>query len=126
MISVDPIQTQVEFFRNSACSECHAKGLCGVQEGETKVVSVPTDGFNLHNVGDEVTLCLKPTMGLKAVWISYVIPLFVLIAALVVASLCGGSELWCGLSGIIAVAAYYIVIWCLRGRLKNEFVFYIK
>ena len=36
------------------------------------------------------------------------------------------KELIAGLGSISGVAVYYFVIWLLRGKLKNEFVFYIK
>jgi hypothetical protein len=29
-------------------------------------------------------------------------------------------------AGLAAVAAYYLVLWLLRGRLQNEYVFTIK
>ena len=75
IIEVGPDFTTVEIVASSACSSCHAKGLCGMSEEQEKVIMVPTDGFADHKVGDEVRVLTKMTMGLKAVWISYVIPL---------------------------------------------------
>lgn len=126
VVEIGELETKVEIFRNSACSECHAKNLCGVAEGETRIVSVETNGFDPHNVGDEVEVCMKRTMGMKAVWVSYVIPLFILLLALFAGILAGASELVSGLSAIASVAIYYVVVWCMRERLNNEFVFYIK
>lgn len=126
IISIDPVETKVEIYRQSACEACHAKHLCGQGEGETKVISVATSGFDMHNVGDEVEVCLKRTMGLKAVWIGYAFPLLVLMAVLMACIFAGAGELASGLSAIAAVALYYLVVWCLRDRLRNEFVFYIK
>ena len=83
-------------------------------------------GLLRKNEGDEVELCMKPSMGAKAVWIAYVIPLLVLILAVLVASACHLPELYTGLCAIAAVAVYYMVIFCFRKRLNNDFVFYIK
>ena len=130
VLEMTPDFTTVEIVVSSACSECHAKGLCGISEEEQKVISLPTDPYAAYNVGDEVDLCTKMTMGMKAVWISYVIPLVVLM--ILILSLSNAfsasehTEVIAGLGAVAGVAVYYFVIWLLRGKLKNEFVFYIK
>lgn len=126
IVSIDSYITQVEILQTSACSECHARSLCGFSEQVSKVVPVPTDGFALRSVGDEVELCMKRSMGMKAVWISYVIPLIILMVTVLSVSAAGAGELATGLFGIGAVALYYVVILFFRDRLRNEFVFYIK
>ena len=78
VIDMTPEFTTVEILVSSACAECHAKTLCGISEVQEKVISLPTDPYATYNVGDEVELCTKMSMGMKAVWISYVIPLLIL------------------------------------------------
>ena len=126
IIEITPEFTSVEIISSSACSQCHAKGLCGFSEEESKVVMVPTSPYTERKVGDTVTLALKHTMGLKAVWISYVIPLIILMILVLSLSSVIDNEVWTGLAAIGGVALYYLVIWLLRDKLKNEFVFYIK
>ena len=126
IVDIDPAVTKVEIIRSSACSACHAKELCGFSEEEKKIVEVATSGFQPHNIGDEVVLCMKRSMGMKAVWIAYVIPLVILMVAVLSINTCGFGELATGLGAIAAVAVYYIVILCCRKRLSNEFIFYIK
>ena len=126
IIDIDQDFTTVEIMVSSACSECHAKGLCGMSEEEQKVVMVPTDPYVKHEVGEEVQVCTKMSMGLKAVWISYVIPLAVLMILILTLSAVIDNEAVTGLVSVAGVAAYYLVIWLLRDRLRSEFVFYIK
>ena len=126
IISIDPQETGVEIVRGSACSSCHAKSLCGVADAQKKVVYVPTDAFAQRSVGDEVTLGMKRSMGMKAVWISYVIPLIVLMTVILSLYALKAGELATGLGAIAAVAIYYIMVYVLRDKLKKEFVFYIK
>ena len=125
IIDITPSVTTVEIVSESACSACHAKGLCGVSESKTKTVQVPTRGWDSFKVGDGVSVVLKASMGHKAVWIAYVAPLAVLMAVILGASGLGMSELASGLTALAAVAAYYFVIWLLRARLKNEYIFNI-
>ena len=124
--SITPELTTVEILSTSACTECHAKGMCGMSESKVKEISVPTDPYSVHEVGDEVQVMLKKSMGLKAVWISYVIPLFILMILILSLSSVNVHEAYVGLGAIAGVALYYLVIYLFRNRLANDFVFYIK
>ena len=126
IVEITPEFTTVEIISQSACSECHAKGLCGLDDSVTKAISVPSNGWEQRNVGDEVEVCLKRTMGLKAVWISYVIPLLVLMILILSLSKIIESELAVGGIAIAGVGLYYFAIWLLRDRLAKDYVFYIK
>ena len=124
--SITPELTTVEILSTSACAECHAKGMCGVAESKIKEISVPTDPYSEHSAGDEVEVVLKKSMGLKAVWISYVIPLLILMILILSLSSVNVHEVYVGLGAIAGVALYYLVIYLMRNRLANDFVFYIK
>ena len=124
--SVTPELTTVEIVSTSACAECHAKGMCGMAESKVKEISVPTDPYSGYSPGDEVQVMLKKSMGLKAVWISYVIPLFILMILILSLSSVNVHEVYAGLGAIAGVALYYLLIYLFRNRLANDFVFYIK
>jgi len=126
VVSMNPQQTTVQIVSHSACSECHAAGLCGMSEYTEKAIQVPTDPYATYGVGDEVQVVLKASMGMKAVWIAYFLPLVVLLAVALGLIALGVQEVVAGLSGIAAVGLYYLVIWLLRERLQNEYVFTIQ
>ena len=126
ILEITPDFTTVQIVVSSACASCHAKSMCGMSEAEEKVIMVPTDPYAGHKVGDEVQVMTKMTMGLKAVWISYVIPLAVLMILILSLSSVIGNELLLGFVAIVGVALYYLGIWLFRDRLSDEFVFYIK
>ena len=125
IIEINPDFTTVEIMVSSACSECHAKGLCGMSEMEEKVIMVPTDPYQPRKVGDIVQVKTKMTMGLKAVWISYVIPLAVLMILILSLSAVIENEFLRGGIAIAGVGLYYFVIWLLKDRLSDQFEFYI-
>lgn len=125
ILEITPDFTTVEIVVSSACSSCHAKGLCGMSEEEEKVIMLPTDPYSDRKVGDVVQVCTKMSMGLKAVWISYVIPLAVLMILILSLHSVIGNDLLTGLAAIGGVALYYFCVWLFRERLQNEFVFYI-
>lgn len=126
IVSITPQVTTVAFTQHGACSQCHAAGLCGMGDMAEKTVEVPTDPYNKRKVGDEVEVLLKASMGFKAVYLAYLVPLVILLAAILGLMALGVGEVIAGLSGIAAVAVYYLVVWLLRGRLQNEYVFVIK
>ena len=126
VISADPQFIQVEIVSESACGACHAKGLCGVGEQKVKQVSVPTPVSPFYEVGEEVFVDLKASMGHKAVWIAYALPLVVLLAVIGILLRAGTGELTAGLGGIAAVAVYYLCIWLLRRRLRDQYIFTIR
>ena len=126
ILDITPDFTTVQIIVSSACSSCHAKGLCGISEEEEKVIMLPTDPYATYNVGDEVQVCTKMAMGLKAVWISYVIPLIILMILILSLSTIVEREAYRALMAIGGVAVYYLFVWLFRDKLSNEFVFYIK
>ena len=126
IIEITPDFTSVEIVSSSACSSCHAKGLGGMSEEHEKVIMVPTDPYSEYAVGDDVKVATKMTMGLKAVWISYVIPLAILMILILSLSSVIGNEFLMGGVAIAGVAVYYFFIWLFRDRLSDQFEFYIK
>ena len=126
IIEINPDFTTVEIMVSSACSECHAKGLCGMSEMEEKVIMVPTDPYEPRKIGDIVQVKTKMTMGLNAVWISYVIPLAVLMILILSLSAVIENEFLRGGIAIAGVGLYYFVIWLMKDRLSDQFEFYIN
>lgn len=122
---ITPQYITVEMISASACSSCHAAPMCSLSESKVKTVQVPFD-FRDWSIGEEVEVCMKKSMGYKAVWISYVIPLILLFSVLLGVSKAGVPELFSGLAAIAAVALYYLVIFLFRNRLRNEYTFYIN
>ena len=126
ILEINPDFTTVQIIVSSACAACHAKSMCGMSEDEEKVIMVPTDPYAQHNVGDTVTVMTKMSMGMKAVWISYVVPLIILMILILSLSEIFDSQLLCGLASLGGVALYYFIIWLFRNRLQNEFGFYLE
>ena len=125
ILEITPDFTTVQITVSSACSSCHAKGLCGMSEDEDKIIMVPTDPYSDRKVGDDVVIKSKMSMGLKAVWISYVIPLVILMILILSLSSVIGNEYIVGLISIAGVAIDYFCVWLFRSRLQTEFVFYL-
>ena len=111
---------------NSACSACHAKGVCGASEQTDKVVEVETAAATDFQVGDSVEVALmQRDMGSTSVVLAYVVPFLVLAAVLVGAILMGASEGMAALSALVGVALWYVALYMLRDKIKNKIKFII-
>lgn len=126
VVKMTPQVTTVAILQHGACSECHAAGLCGMGDMAEKLVEVPTDPYAFYGVGDEVEVLLKASMGMKAVWLAYFIPLLVLLAVVLLLSALHVGEVVTGVCALVAVGLYYLFLYLFRDKLKNEYIFTIK
>ena len=111
---------------NSACSACHAKGVCGVSESTEKIVEVETASAADFNIGESVEVALlSDSMGAKSVVLAYVVPFLVLTLMLVGSLMIGAGEGVAVLSALGGVAIYYVVLHLLRDKVKNKIKFII-
>ena len=122
---ITPSTIVVEIEGKSACSQCHAKGACAASESKIKRIDVRRTPNVEVEVGERVEVVLKASLGLKAVFISYVLPLIILLILLLTLPNMGVSELLTGLISLLAVGGYFVVIYLLRKRLAAQFDFVI-
>jgi len=122
---VTPEEIVVNIISMSACSACHAKGLCSAFEQKEKVIMVPNTGQNV-NKGENVNVLTKTSMGLKATFLAYMLPLFIVMIILL--SLLGlkAGELIAGTISLGALVVYYFIISLMQDKLKKQFSFYIE
>jgi sigma-E factor negative regulatory protein RseC len=116
----------VEIVSESACASCHAAGLCGLTESKKKIVQVPVRDSSQFEIGQEVEVCLGTKAGMKAVLLSYVLPVLFLLILILSLSKIGLGELATGGLSILGVAGYYLALYFFRDRLAEGYEFYIK
>lgn len=113
----------VEILNKSACASCHAQGVCSMGDIKAKILEIEIGPMDHFELGERVSVKLRRTLGYKALWISYLIPLIILVLLLLSLSAIGFSELVVALSIIASIIVYYLIVWLFRERLKNEFIF---
>ena len=111
---------------NSACSGCHARAVCGVDESKDRIVEVATSDAAAYSVGESVEVALASrSVGAKSVLWAYVVPFFVLLVVLVGLTAFGASEGIAALSAIASVGVYYVVLWRMNSRIEKTIKFII-
>lgn len=116
-------KAKVNVISTSACATCHAAGLCGAGESALKTIEATILPGQSFSVGQEVMVSYSRKLGLKAVLLSYVAPLLLLLIIVLFLSPVAGSELVAGLAGLGGVVLWYLVLYFFRDALKGEYVF---
>jgi sigma-E factor negative regulatory protein RseC len=126
ILDINPDYITVEILSSSACGSCAAKGACSLGEVEAKVVEVANSGYNQYEPGERVNVLLRKSLGHKALYISYLIPLLILVSILLSLSAAGAGDLITGLAIIGGLALYYSIVYLFRERFRKEYVFTIE
>ena len=125
IVEISDGNIRVEIINKSMCAACHAKGFCSAGDTKDKIIDVAYSNNGEYQLGDEVEVTMKRSMGFKAVWISYVIPLAILLIFLLTLQGLGFGELHAGLAAAVAVCVYYLVVYLFRDKIADKFVFTI-
>lgn len=105
----------------SACAACAAHGKCGFAESKDKTLEIPSPDWNQYTPGQQVLVHINESRGMLAVWIAYLLPALLMLAAIITLSLLHLPE-WCVVLSAFAVLALYILTLYLRRRkLENRF-----
>ncbi|MFH1319654.1 MAG: SoxR reducing system RseC family protein [Bacteroidota bacterium] len=109
----------------SACSACYAKGVCSVSDIDDKIIEITRFNQN-YSIGEKVNVVYEQSLGLKAVFLGYVLPFLVVFITLIISTWITDNE---AISGVLALAMllpYYLTLLFFKNHLKKTFSFRIK
>ena len=115
----------VKIDSQSACSACHAKGVCGAADQEEKILDVHLHGAS-YQAGETVRVMVARRMGFKAVALGYFYPFLLLMAVLILALVAGIGEMKAGLLALLSLIPYYLGLYLARKRIESSFTFSIQ
>lgn len=118
-------QVRVRFVAHSACSACHAKGVCSISNSEEKYVDVIHANPVLAE-GEHVEVILEQSQGFKAVWYGYGLPLVILLAVIFILYGVTGREGLAALAGLGSLLPYYLLVFLFRKRITRSIEFKIR
>lgn len=125
IISITPKVVTVKIESSSLCAACHAKGACTAADKAEKII----EAVNIYNlkleVGERVSVTMKRSLGIRAVVISYVVPLIILLFLLLTLHVLQLGELWTGLISLVGVGLYYLGLFLFKKKIASDFVFTI-
>lgn len=116
----------VRITSRSACGTCSARQACGLAEAQDKIVVVTTPEAASFAAGEDVSVGVRRSAGMRAVVLAYVGALAVLLAVLAgTIAVAGWSEGAGALAAIAGVGVYYFVLWLFRRKIEHTIQFTI-
>ena len=108
----------------AACAGCQARGFCGMTENEEKIIDIKGkyDVFP----GDKVTVQMEESTGMKAVVLSYLVPVFIVVGGLIILQSLSLNELTAGLVSIALLVPWFLILYLFRGKIDRSFTFTLK
>jgi sigma-E factor negative regulatory protein RseC len=125
VVSVLDNAVVVRVVASSACNSCAAKSYCAPSENKDKDIRV--EGFSGDFVsGERVKVFMRQSLGMKALCIGYLIPFVVVLITLVIVLKITGNELASGLSALLVLLPYYLIIKLLNRKISKSFGFSVQ
>lgn len=115
----------VRITQYSACSGCHARSMCSASEQKDKIIEVP-DRSGAYRVDERVLICGQTSMGLRVVFLAFVVPLCIVLCGVVIGVHLRWGETLSGVVGLSLLLPYYYLLYLSRDKLKKRFVFTLK
>jgi sigma-E factor negative regulatory protein RseC len=112
----------VNIIQISACSGCHAKSMCSISEKKKKTIEI-SGLSDKYEVGEKVSVQGSSSMGLKAVFYSFVLPMILVVFILILSIHFLKSEVLAALLSVVMLVVYYSVLYLLKNRFRKTFVF---
>ncbi len=123
-ISKDTIN--VNIISKASCISCQLKSVCSASDIEEKTIEIPNIYNNNYSIGDKVNIILKESLGLKALFLGYLLPFIIVFTTLLIASALTKNELKTGLVSILILIPYYIILYLIKPYLKKTFTYKLE
>ena len=109
----------------SACAACHSRGACGLSEVAQKNITAEKPNVPVA-VGDKVIVTASTRNAMLSVAFAYIIPSAVILALLAVLILSGTNEVIAAALVLLAVAAYFVILYLCRNSFTRKIKFKVK
>lgn len=123
--SIEGNKICVNFIAMSACASCHAKGVCSASDMKEKSVEV-FDFTNRFQLGEEVNLILKQSLGFRALFLGYVLPFLLVLFILIILTVITNNEAISGVGALTILVPYYLILYLLKDKIRKKFIFTIN
>ena len=114
----------VRILSQSACASCHAKSACTAADQQEKTIEVTSN--QTFVTGEKVVLIGQQKQGLQAAWWAYILPLFLVLATLIISFGLTANENLSGLLSIGILIPYFLGLKLMHNKFVKTFSFSIK
>jgi sigma-E factor negative regulatory protein RseC len=112
----------VRFQSAPACGNCLAKSVCAPGSAGKNLIEIPQK-TKTYSVGDSVKILITKSMGLKALFLGYLLPFLMVLFLLVLTKIVGMNDLVSGLVSLSVLMPYYLCLYLFREKVNKQFIF---
>jgi sigma-E factor negative regulatory protein RseC len=123
---IDDGCVHVRIVQTSACAACKVAGYCNAAESKEKIIDVYCDSVADYQVGQQVVVSTSGQVAVKALLWAFGVPFVLLMTVLVLVLLLTANEGLAALSALAALVPYYLVLWLLRNKMREQLAFRIE
>ncbi|MGI6290993.1 MAG: SoxR reducing system RseC family protein [Bacteroidales bacterium] len=116
----------VKILVNEACQHCDGKKSCMVFNAKERLIEVKCPNSQDYQVEEIVDVQMATSMGFKAVFYAYLLPVLILILILILGNHFIQQELIPILISFLLLALYYCILYLLRKKIGKKFVFTLQ
>lgn len=125
--SLEPGCAHVRIVQTSACAACKVAGYCNASEKKEKIIDVFCDTQERGlAVGQTVTVSTTPKVARRALLWGFGLPLVIMLGVLFVILMLTDDEGFAAMGGLLALAPYYLLIWLMRDKMREQLSFEIE
>ena len=124
--SVEDGCVHVRIVQTSACAACKVASYCNASESKEKMIDVFCDSVAEYKIGQQVTVSTSGQVAAKALLWAFGVPFVLLMVVLALVLLLTGNEGWAALGALVALVPYYIILWLLRDKMREQLAFRIE
>jgi sigma-E factor negative regulatory protein RseC len=84
------------------------------------------DMTNQYQVGEEVNVVLKQSLGFRALFLGYVLPFILVLFVLLVLTMITNNEAIAGIGALSVLAPYYLLLFIFKDKIRKKFTFIIN
>ena len=111
---------KIRFQPLSVCDNCQTKSICNLKGNQGNSIEI-IDKSGIYEVGDEVNLIIKKSLGYAALFLGYLLPLIIVLLFLFLFFSFGYNEILAGLGSLSMLAAYYLILYLIRSNISDRF-----
>jgi len=110
---------KVQLIDSVHCHSCSLKSACGSNSGTSELfVKIHNTDLKLH---DTVKIILQQSLGFKALFYAYLLPFLILVLGMLLSMQLNFNDLQVGLSMLVSVLVYYLVLYGFKNKLESKF-----
>jgi len=120
--SINGQKAEVSILVKSACGECHIKGGCSLAEIQNKIIEADLRKDHFQ-VNEKVLVKMKESLGLRAVLLAYILPVFLIVLILFVSINLTKNENISALLSLVFTVIYFIILYFFKDKIRKTFNF---